>query len=587
MYYPEELIEEIRMNNDIVDIVSSYVNLKKKGNSFFGLCPFHNERTPSFSVSPERQMYHCFGCGVGGNVYTFVMEYENFSFLEAVKQLADRANIRLPSPEITEEAKKQLDEKQQFLDINKAAARYFYYQLKGERGKKALEYFNNREITNDIIKKFGLGYSNFYGDDLYKYLKKMGYSDSALVDVGLVVKDKNNAYTDRFWNRVMFPIFDVHNRVIAFGGRVLGDGNPKYLNSPETKLFDKSKNLYGLNLARMARKDHLLIVEGYMDVISLHQAGYNQTVASLGTAFTSGQARLLKRYTDDVYIAYDNDDAGTNATLRAIPILKDAGLTVKVLNLNPYKDPDEFIKKLGPEAFEDRIDTAKNGFLYELEITEKSYNLKDPDAKTKFINKIAEKILEIENPIEKENYIEAIATNYKMNKENLVNLVNQLGSKVGLVEKRPSSVFFNNKKEKKEEGIVQAQKLLLVYLIKEKKLYDKISKYISPMDFKDEIYHKIAKNIYELYEEEKEIQAAKIINQFTTVEEQKTVANLFNMQVSDLNIKDKEKLINETAYKLKRFSLDYASRNAKDVQELQQIILEQSQLQKMHILLSD
>ncbi|TCK98712.1 DNA primase [Natranaerovirga hydrolytica] len=586
MYYPEELIEEIRVHNDIVEVISSYVNLKPKGSSYFGLCPFHNEKTPSFSVTPDKQMYYCFGCGAGGNVYTFIMEYENFTFLEAVKQLADRANIRLPSPEISEEAKEKLNKKQRLYDINKEAARYFYYQLKTQRGQKALEYFKKRQITIDVIKKFGLGYANYYGDDLYKYLKAKQYSEALLLEAGIIVKDKKNNYTDRFWNRVMFPIFDVHNRVIAFGGRVLGDGNPKYLNSPETTLFDKSNNLYALNIARTARKDHILIVEGYMDVISLHQAGYNQTVASLGTAFTSGQARLLKRYTDNVLIAYDNDEAGRKATLRSIPILKEAGLTVKVLNLNPYKDPDDFINNLGPKTFDQRIENAQNSFFFELEVLNQDYNVEDPDQKTQFIRKIASKIVEMTNDIEKDNYIEAVTKNYQINKEHFINLVNELGSKVGLVEKRPT-VNKINKKEQKEDGIGQAQKLLLKYLIKDEALYDKISRYIQPSDFKSEAYYKIAKAIYEALEHKQTLNAASIINQFETLEDQKLVAGLFNGEVSDLNIKDKEKLINETVYKLKRFSLDYASRNAKDVEQLQNIIAQQRQLQKMHISLNE
>ncbi|MFP4697948.1 MAG: DNA primase [Eubacteriales bacterium] len=585
MYYSEDLVEEVRIHNDIVDIVSDYVTLKKKGNSYFGLCPFHNEKTPSFAVSPDKQMYYCFGCGAGGNVYTFVMEYENYNFVEAIKFLAERVNITLPSPEVTEETKRQLNEQQQLRDINRETARYFYFQLKSVKGKKALEYLNKRDINQKTIIKFGLGYSNYYRDDLYRYLIQKGFKEELLLEAGVILKDKKEGYYDRFWNRLMFPIFDVHNRVIGFGGRVLGEGMPKYLNSPETKLFDKSKNLYGLNIARTARKGYILMVEGYMDVISLHQAGFTEAVASLGTALTNGQARLLKRYTDEVLISYDSDDAGLKAAQRAIPILKKVGLSVKIVKVIPYKDPDEFIKNMGADEFEKRIQSAQNSFFFELEIIEKGYNLTDPDEKTKFIDKIAEKILEFKSEIERDNYIEAVSKQYEINKEHLINLVNHLGSRVGLIEESNTRKII--KYEKKEDGIDQVQKIMLCYLVNKPNIYKKVKDYIKPNDFKEPVYNKLANLIYNDYENNQDIKPARIINQFATIEEQKQASYIFNMSISHENIYETEKLINELVNKMKRFSLDYASRNAKDVEELQRIIVEQSQLQKLHISLYD
>ena len=363
MFYPEDLVEEIRIRNDIVDVIGSYIKLQKKGSNHMGLCPFHNEKTPSFSVSSSKQMYHCFGCGVGGNVFTFIMEYENYTFVETLKLLASRVGVNLPEEEYSEEAKRQASLKTRLLEINKEAAKYYYYQLRQKNGQAALYYLYDRKLSEDTIKQFGLGYSNKTGDDLYQYLKHLGYDDGILKESGLITIDKSKVY-DKFWNRVMFPIMDVNNRVIGFGGRVMGDGLPKYLNSPETRLFDKSRNLYGLNFARISRKQNILIGEGYMDVIALHQAGFKNAVASLGTAFTGLQANLLKRYTSEVLLTYDSDEAGTKATLRAIPILKEAGLSVKIVNMKPYKDPDEFMKALSAEEYQKRIDNAQNAFLF-------------------------------------------------------------------------------------------------------------------------------------------------------------------------------------------------------------------------------
>ena len=334
MYYPDDVIEEVRTRNDIVDVISQYVNLKKKGANYFGLCPFHNEKSPSFSVSPGKQMYYCFGCGAGGNVITFVMEYENYSFVEAVKMLADRVGITLPEVEYTKEAKAAADLKNTLLEINRLAANYFYYQLKQPHGKIGYDYLKRRQLTDETIKRFGLGFANKTSNDLYQYMRSKGYSDAILKETGLFFIEERGAH-DKFWNRVMFPILDVNNRVIGFGGRVMGEGEPKYLNSPETKLFDKSRNLYGLNYARTSRAKYMLICEGYMDVIALHQAGFTNAVASLGTAFTSQHAVLLKRYTDQVVLTYDSDGAGVRAALRAIPILKEVGMSVKVLDMKP------------------------------------------------------------------------------------------------------------------------------------------------------------------------------------------------------------------------------------------------------------
>ena len=589
MFYPEDLVEEIRQRNDIVDVVSEHVKLKRTGNNHMGLCPFHNEKSPSFSVSGQKQMYHCFGCGVGGNVFTFVMEYENYSFVEALKYLAERANIALPEQEYSEEAKKKADLKGQLLEINRQAAKYFFYQLKSERGTLAYEYLTNRKLSDETISKFGLGYSNKYSNDLYQYLKQLGYSDEILKQSGLVSIDETKGAYDKFWNRVMFPIMDVNNRVIGFGGRVLGEGEPKYLNSPETLLFDKSRNLYGLNVARTSRKHNMLICEGYMDVIALHQAGFTNAVASLGTAFTGLQANLLKRYTSEVLLTYDSDGAGTKAALRAIPILKEAGLSTKVINMKPYKDPDEFIKALGAEEFQKRINEAQNSFYFEIEVLERDYDLNDPEQKTKFFNEVAKKLLVFTEEIERNNYIEAMDRIYRVGFDNLRKLVNHYGATMVSSQTVIKKVQERgNKRVTAEDSMKQASKLLLTWMIEDTRLFQKLNGVISEKDFDGELYQTVAKMLFQQYKEQGQVIPAKIINQFESKEEQSEVASLFSTTFQEeMSMLEKEKALNDLVYRIKKYSLDIRSRNVTDIEQMQSLIKEQADLQKLHISLID
>jgi DNA primase len=407
MYYPDEIIEEVRSRSDIVNVVGTYVHLKKKGSSFFGLCPFHNEKSPSFSVSPQKQMYYCFGCGAGGNVITFMMEYENMSFTEALQALADKAGVTLPQRDYSAEEKQSMDLKRILLDMHKDAALYYHKVLYSPYGQNGLNYLTGRGLTEETIKSFGLGFAPNGSGNLYHYLRKKGYTDAQIKESGLA-RFNERGVLDNFWNRVMFPIMDVNNRVIAFGGRVMGDGEPKYLNSQETKIFDKSRNLYGLHAAKKSRKDFFLICEGYMDVITLHQAGFTNAVAALGTAFTPNHALLIKRYVSKVVLTFDSDGAGVKAALRAIPILKEAGLGIKVLNMKPYKDPDEFIKNLGQEQYQGRIDQAQNAFLFEIGCLKNSYDLNDPDQKNAFYDQIARRLLSFDQDMERNIYMEAV-----------------------------------------------------------------------------------------------------------------------------------------------------------------------------------
>lgn len=588
MYFSEDLIEEVRQKNDIVDVISGYVKLQKKGSSYFGLCPFHNEKSPSFSVSRAKQMYYCFGCGAGGNVFTFVMEYENFSFVEALKMLADRAGVDLPEVEYSKEAKEKADLKSTLLEINKLAAKYFYAQLKSQQGNLAHTYLTNRGLNEETITAFGLGYSNKYSDDLYKYLKMKGYGDAILAKAGLISVDERNGVYDKFWNRVMFPIMDVNNRVIGFGGRVMGDAKPKYLNSPETEVFDKSRNLYGLNRARTSRKSYFLICEGYMDVIALHQAGFTNAVASLGTALTTGHASLIKRYVNEVYLTYDSDEAGTKAALRAIPILREAGVSAKIIRMDPYKDPDEFIKNLGPEAFEECIQKARNGFMFSLEVLERSFDMNSPDGKTAFFDEAAKRLNEFEDEIERNNYIEAVAEKYHVGFENLRKKVARIAIKTGLAKPAERPRTTADKMKGKEDGNLQSQKILLTWLIESEKVFSQIKKYITPNDFTKELYRTVAELLYEQYEAN-ELNPAKVMNHFTDEEEHREVASLFHTKIQKLHTKEEEeKALKETIIRVKNNSADHATKmlDATDIMGLQKIMEAKrslQDLQKLHI----
>ena len=561
-YYSDELIEEVRSRNDIVDVIGSYVRLKKKGSTYFGLCPFHNEKTGSFSVSPNKQMYYCFGCGAGGNVFTFLMQYENFTFGEAMQSLADRVGIELPQQEMTSAQRREADRRTRLLEINKEAAKYFYTLLRSPRGQKAYQYFKKRELSDETMQKFGLGYSDQYSDDLYRYLRKKGYDDDILKDSGLITIDEVRGGHDKFWNRAMFPIMDVHNRVIGFGGRVMGDGEPKYLNSPETRIFDKSRNLYGLNIARTTRKNQLLLCEGYMDVIALHQAGFDNAVASLGTALTSGHANLLKRYTKEVYLTYDSDGAGVKAALRAIPILKEVGIVTKVINMRPYKDPDEFIKALGAEEYQKRLDEAENSFLFEIRIMQENYDMNDPESKTAFYNEIAQKLLGFSEELERNNYIEAVAEKYQIGFDNLRKLVNNLAVKGGIVREHTPLKSGINENKKKEDGMKQSQKLLLTWLIEDTRLFGAIKGLVTAEDFTEELYHRVATELFAQFEADGSVNPAQIISRFPEADEQKEIAGLFNARIHEIeNKNDREKALKETIIRIKQNSIDYRTRN--------------------------
>jgi DNA primase len=589
-FFSDELIEEVRSRNDIVDVVGGYVRLQKKGSNYFGLCPFHNEKSPSFSVTPGKQMYYCFGCGAGGNVFTFLMQYENYTFGEAMETLAARVGIELPKQEMSEAQKREADKRTRLLEINKEAAKYFYMLLRGKRGQKAYEYFKNRQLSDETMQKFGLGYSDQYSDDLYRYLRQKGYGDDILKESGLVTIDEVRGGHDKFWNRAMFPIMDVHNRVIGFGGRVMGEGEPKYLNSPETMIFDKSRNLYGLHIARTTKQNRLLLCEGYMDVIALHQAGFDNAVASLGTSLTAGHASLLKRYTKEVYLTYDSDGAGVKAALRAIPILKEVGIITKVINMRPYKDPDEFIKALGAEEYQKRIDEAENSFLFEIRILQQQYDMNDPESKTAFYNEIAARLLAFPEELERTNYMEAVAKTYGIDFDNLRRLVISLAMKHEGITARPAPPKSSVRDKKpKEDGMKQSQKLLLTWLIEDTRLFAAIAGLITEDDFTEELYHRVAVQLFAQYRDTQAVNPAQIISTFSEEDDQREVAGLFNARIHEVETKaDREKALKETILRVKQNSVEQRSKNMDptDMSALMKVVEDKrtlEKLEKLHI----
>ena len=588
MRYSDDIIEEVRQKNDIVDVVSQYVKLTRKGSSYFGLCPFHNETTPSFSVTPGKQMFYCFGCGAGGNVFNFIMEYENYTFGEALKHLADRAGVELPKIEYSREVREKAQERAELLEINKQAAQYFYYQLRTEKGAQGYQYLTGRGLSEETMRKFGLGYSDKFGGGLYQFLKSKGYGDDRLRESGLFNVDERHGMYDKFWNRVIFPIMDVNNRVIGFGGRVMGDGKPKYLNSPETKIFDKSRNLYGLNVARTTRRKYLILCEGYMDVISMHQAGFTNAVASLGTALTSGHASLLKRYTQEVLLLYDSDEAGVRAALRAIPILREAGVNSRVVNLRPYKDPDEFIKNLGAEAFEERLEQASDSFMFRVSIAESEFPMEEPQGQNRFFERCAEMLLELKDELERNLYIEAIVKKYRgqygISVEDLRKRVNTLALKGTPAERRiqPKKSQEGAPKKKKDSASDQAQKLMLTWIVTYPKIFDKVAQYLTPEDFVVPLYREVAQMLFS-QREEGEVNPARLLNSFTDSEEQREVASLFNATIHLETPKEQDQAFADTLLRIKTESLAERNRNwnPTDMAGLQEIIKAKKELEEL------
>lgn len=533
-FYPDEIIEEVRSSNDIVEVISQYIHLKKSGRNFFGICPFHNEKTPSFSVSPDKQIYHCFGCNEGGNVIRFLMKIENITFIEAVQMLAKRARIELPQDDISDELKKSNTIKELIYKVNKEAGRFYYKNLGEKSGEEAKKYLLNRGIDSKTITKFGLGYSKNEWDSLYKHLLSCGFPQDIIIKAGLVKKSKKDQYIDIFRNRVIFPIFDIYNNVIAFGGRSLDNSTPKYLNSPETLVFNKSKNLYALNIAKNTNSKRVVIVEGYLDAITLHQHGIDYAVASLGTALTDNQAKLLKKYCDEVVVSYDSDVAGQSATIRSVEILNNTGCSIKILQIPQSKDPDEYVRKHGIEKFIYLMDKAKTYFQFKIELVKKQHNLSSVDGKIKFLNTMSNVLANIDNNIERDAYIKILSDETGISSESIIAQINKKLYKDNNY-KKPQK---NNKyylPEQKDISIgdkkLDNAERMLIYLICQKDNYKKYSDLIDLDIFSYEINKRIAELVFKRLSAGYNVEPADIISILHNGDEISTVSQIFSLQI--------------------------------------------------------
>ena len=524
---PQEYIQEVVRRNDIEDIVGQYVQLRRRGRTLTGLCPFHNEKTPSFTVYPESQSFYCFGCGAGGDAITFMRRIENLDYVEAVKQLADRAGMRMPDEGYDDTIAKH---RQRILAANREAARFFHQTMMSPQGKVGLDYFaGKRRLSMQTIKHFGLGFAPDSWDALREHMHSKGFTNQELYDANLVKKSEKNgrvSYYDNFRNRAMVPIIDLRGNVIAFGGRVLDDSKPKYVNTSDTLVYKKSNGVFALNFAKNGNPSSLIVCEGYMDVIAWYQHGVRNVSASLGTALTDNQARLINRYTKQVVLSYDADNAGRNAALRGIEVLSKQDCKVKVLHVTDGKDPDEFIKNLGAEEYEKRIQAARNGFMFSLEMLEREFDMNSPEGKTEFFREVSRRLLTFEDELERNNYIEAVATAYRISRDSLDKMVAKTAVSAGMARPVVRPKRADGVEKKKEDGIHLSQKALLTWMIEEERLFDQISNYISPGDFTEDLYRTVAELLYE-QRKEGGLNPAKILNHFTGEEEHRAVASLF------------------------------------------------------------
>lgn len=554
-FYNEQFLDEIKTANDIVDVISEYVTLKRMGTSYKGLCPFHKEKTPSFSVSVDKQIFHCFGCGIGGDVMRFISLIENVDFKEAVEILADRSKIELPND--TENIDfKRVKLKERLFQLNAVAARYFHNNLYLPEAKDAVNYIEKRKMDNNTVKKFGLGFSFGYNNDLREYLKSNGFTDEEMVLGGLIIKN-GAEYVDRFRKRLMFPIFDIKDRVIAFGGRVIENTLPKYMNSPETPIYIKSKNIYGLNLARKNKVDKLLIVEGYMDVVSLHKNGIPNAVASLGTALTETQGRLLRKYSSEVVVGYDSDVAGQAATMRGLDILSAIGCNVKIMTITGAKDPDEFVNKNGPERLMKLMDKSDTLVEFKLQKLKKEIGIDTTDGKIEYLNKMADIILKIENSIEREVYIKKISSEIGIGEEAIYAELNKraYGKSTKNIKFKPDDKERENlliKDKNIPENVYSAEKMV-VYLLcmNEKNIFNLIEKYIDYTKFRVNLYKELAEILYGYYR--KNIKG-NIIDLFNDSEQINVVTGIMQEALNFGN--NIEKVIYDLSGILKKYELE-------------------------------
>lgn len=553
--YSDEVINDVRQSNDIVDVISQYVHLKRSGRNFFGLCPFHNEKSPSFSVSPDKQIFHCFGCGVGGNVFSFITQIEGINFVEAVQMLAERANIQLPTLQDNGDSQRE-ELKAKVYKVNEFTAEFYHQNLYKPQAKIAQEYVKKRQLSNETLKSFKIGFSGKF-DELYQELKKQGFGEREILESGLVNKNERGQYIDRYRNRLMFPICDARGKVIAFGGRVLDDSKPKYINSPENVVYSKGRNLFGLNVAKKGDLKRILIVEGYMDVISLHQRGITNVVAPLGTALTEQQGWLLRKNAEQIILSFDSDEAGLKAKLRALDILQNMGCDLRILQMEGAKDPDEYIIKYGNARFNNLVDKALSIIEFKVKILKKDLNLENTNDKIKFLNEIAKLISNVDNTIEREVYIEKIAKEYDISKEAIYAEVNKLTYKNEKAEKvleKPKPVVAHIKKEEKviSEAVKRRENTVIALLLMgDLNIFEILRQNIKVENFQDEVNKKIAQKLYEEFEK-----GNSNINAIIDNLEQDEQNQITMIMSEDYEITDIEKAIDDVVQAYEREKLN-------------------------------
>ena len=587
-FYSDDVIQEVGRSNDIVDVVSEYVKLKKSGNNLLGLCPFHREKTPSFTVSTDKQIFHCFGCGTGGNVFSFIMKIENLDFVETIKLLADRARIILPDGDFTGDEAKNHERKQKILKINVEAARFFYKSLMSPQGTAAQKYLQKRRITSETVKTFGLGFAQDSWNMLLEHLQSEGYTQDEILASGLVVKNEKNTYYDRFRNRLMFPIIDIRGNVIGFGGRVLDNSLPKYLNSPETLVFNKSRNLYGLNFAKNSGTKDLVVVEGYMDVISLHQNGIINTIASLGTALTEEHAKIIKKYCNEVVLAYDTDDAGQKATIRAIDVMNETGCRVKILTLSEGKDPDEYIRVKGPERFKKELQDSKNLIEYKIDLLKKKYDLSDIEQKIEFVNEMAKIFSKVENSVERDAYIQKMAIETGIALHAISAEINKLmhiagKRKIDLLKMGKNNPVSSKPKQQEKsfdvssdsysKRLINAERMLINLLCFDKQVFMRMKTIIKPDDFSGDLHKKLAEIVFGLWENNETVEATKVLSKFDNDNLQAVTAIL----QLDMNYEDNIKAALELMQTIKKEKDIYnikASLREGNVEKLNNLLIE-------------
>ena len=553
--YSDEVINDVRQSNDIVDVISQYVHLKRSGRNFFGLCPFHNEKSPSFSVSPDKQIFHCFGCGVGGNIFSFITQIEGINFVEAVQMLAERANIQLPTLQDNGDSQRE-ELKAKVYKVNEFTAEFYHQNLYKPQAKIAQEYVKKRQLSNETLKSFKIGFSGKF-DELYQELKKQGFGEREILESGLVNKNERGQYIDRYRNRLMFPICDARGKVIAFGGRVLDDSKPKYINSPENVVYSKGRNLFGLNVAKKGDLKRILIVEGYMDVISLHQRGITNVVAPLGTALTEQQGWLLRKNAEQIILSFDSDEAGLKAKLRALDILQNMGCDLRILQMEGAKDPDEYIIKYGNARFNNLVDKALSIIEFKVKILKKDLNLENTNDKIKFLNEIAKLISNVNNTIEREVYIEKIAKEYDISKEAIYAEVNKLTYKNVKTEKvleKPKPVVTHIKREEKviSEAVKRRENTVIALLLMgDLNIFEILRQNIKVEDFQDEVNKKIAQKLYEEFEK-----GNSNINAIIDNLEQDEQNQITMIMSEDYEITDIEKAIDDVVQAYEREKLN-------------------------------